>query len=1028
MERMRGESRLAKHPGGQRRILAFMALLGTICTAAGAQIDVNETGLNSGEAIYGQSGPVAENPEAITLVGWGAVEPHSFIDVSFLAYGIFTNVTLVNSGPITATAAGGTVDVTGENLVVDANDQSYGIYSTYGLIANSGRIDVTASGGTALAVSTHFLHANTAKASARAYGLYSEDGAIENTGDMAVTAVAGTAASTAGESQKEVSTYAWAYGFYLDLDDSYTYTYSDRHVSNSGDLLVNAVGGHAEGSVDKVNAFAWAQGINGSAQVPVTNSGRIMVSAAGGTALCTSDQRNPGYGAYAAAHARGIELYGADLNNSGIITVSATGGNSSGPHAAEATAYAQVTGILGCGNVEEEESTEFQNTGALTATAIGGVARSASAKADAYAVVYGLNFGSAMMENTGAITVTAQGGEAESGGQAQAYASAYGLNASGGTLSNSGSIAATALGGVAEGQDTRVGASAIGITTFQTVADNSGDIAVTAQADDIPASDEGIGGAFGAGIHAEASDITNSGDIVVAAHAGAAGTRYSSDAVAYGIYSFGGDVRNSGSITVTATAQDGFTSTAYGISLVGSGGLSNTGVIRATGDTAYELFVAYGTTTLLDTYNVTLDGDPNQACIGVADEGTLALNDATLTVTAVSGETLWDTEYRLFEVENGSVVDGNFAEARAVNPNTTATYHDQGTADSADDTVSLAYTPSGSSALASAAVEKQAISLTTDVVNLHMTTSMLQNILSPSTSGLLADSGSTAESLALTEAASDKSAGIFLEPYYSLVDKDANPLGYDARLWGFSAGYERFVGATLLGFHAGFGKADIDYTGAGYRGNSEEQDIVTAGFSGLTRWDPWLLSYGMTGFYGGHDYFGLTGLNLDEHETASYDSYGTATTLMVGRIFRVRSHILLPEAGLNWLWAHRQRYTTDATDPAWDTTYSAMDDHDLYAAAALRWLGTFTHDEVRVSPSAAVGVRRLLTDAEADAWQSIPGAAPALVRSEQDRTAVTLSGSLTLTEDEHALSLAYDGEYSPDFQRHNLWLRYSWLF
>jgi hypothetical protein len=149
---------------------------------------------------------------------------------------------------------------------------------------------------------------------------------------------------------------------------------------------------------------------------------------------------------------------------------------------------------------------------------------------------------------------------------------------------------------------------------------------------------------------------------------------------------------------------------------------------------------------------------------------------------------------------------------------------------------------------------------------------------------------------------------------------------------------------------------------------------------------------------------------------------------MGGHIFRRGSHILLPEAGLNWLWAHRQRYTTEATDPAWDTTYSAMNDHDLYAAAALRWLGTFVRDDVRISPSVAVGIRHLLTDAEADAWQSIPGTAPVLVRSEQDRTAITLSGSLTLTGDEQALSLAYDGEYSPDAQRHNLWLRYSWLF
>jgi len=109
---------------------------------------------------------------------------------------------------------------------------------------------------------------------------------------------------------------------------------------------------------------------------------------------------------------------------------------------------------------------------------------------------------------------------------------------------------------------------------------------------------------------------------------------------------------------------------------------------------------------------------------------------------------------------------------------------------------------------------------------------------------------------------------------------------------------------------------------------------------------------------------------------------------MAGRTFLTRSHIVLPEAGLNWLWTRRRRHSTDATDPAWDTAYSTTNDHDLYAAAALRWLGTFLHDEIRVSPLVAIGVRHLLTDAETDAWQSIPGPTPAIVRSEQNRTAI----------------------------------------
>jgi hypothetical protein len=41
---------------------------------------------------------------------------------------------------------------------------------------------------------------------------------------------------------------------------------------------------------------------------------------------------------------------------------------------------------------------------------------------------------------------------------------------------------------------------------------------------------------------------------------------------------------------------------------------------------------------------------------------------------------------------------------------------------------------------------------------------------------------------------------------------------------------------------------------------------------------------------------------------------------------------------------------------------------------------------------------------------------------------MTLSASLVLTRTPHAVSLAYDGDYSPNTQRHSIWLRYSCLF
>jgi hypothetical protein len=105
-----------------------------------------------------------------------------------------------------------------------------------------------------------------------------------------------------------------------------------------------------------------------------------------------------------------------------------------------------------------------------------------------------------------------------------------------------------------------------------------------------------------------------------------------------------------------------------------------------------------------------------------------------------------------------------------------------------------------------------------------------------------------------------------------------------------------------------------------------------------------------------------------------------------------------------------------------------MNDHDLQAEASLRWLSGFMHGDTHVTPSASIGIRHLLTDAESTVRQSVPGTAPVLVKSDRERTAMTLSGSVVMKKAQHTVSLAYDGEYSSDTQRHSFWLRYGWQF
>ena len=53
---MRNVGKMCRRVGclaGRQQILAALAILGAMCAVAGAQIDVNETGLHDGEHVYG---------------------------------------------------------------------------------------------------------------------------------------------------------------------------------------------------------------------------------------------------------------------------------------------------------------------------------------------------------------------------------------------------------------------------------------------------------------------------------------------------------------------------------------------------------------------------------------------------------------------------------------------------------------------------------------------------------------------------------------------------------------------------------------------------------------------------------------------------------------------------------------------------------------------------------------------------------------------------------------------------------------
>jgi len=904
------------------------------------------------------------------------------------AVGLYSAGTVDNSSSVVVAATGGTATA---GAAANAEIDAVGMDAD-GNITNSGSIVLNANGGTATA-------GDFAEADVDAYGIYSS-GDVDNSGGIDVTATGGTAtasdevdayveaygigsagavkndgaitvAATGGTATAEFFAFASAEVFGIDASGT---------VDNSGAIDVTAKGGDSSSESGYADHEAEAYGIS-SESGDVINTGSIAVAAEAGTGISITGEDTYGY-----AEAYGIDSGGGVINN-GTISVTANGGSLSeqGYGWVDASAY----GIGADGNID--------NSGSMTVSATGGSATSTVDIGYAQAYAYGLD-SSGSVTNSGTITVNAQGGTADgalSDEDGDAYADAWGIQADG-DIANSGLVTVNATGGTSTADSSEPYALAIGLDSGGNV-DNSGDITVTAT--------------YGSGTGTDPFS-TPFGE----AHAGASG-----------IVSDSGDVVNGGNITATAIAPEMYDTAAVGILFAGSGNLTSTGVIRSFGDRAYEVAVMSGTVTLVDDYNLTLDGDPSVGSLYVAGGASLVLNDAMLSVTPVAGATRMNTEYTIFDTSDGGTVSGVFGGLiDPTNPDIVALYHDQATVDSADDTVSLAYRPGASPLLESAALLRHAIVFSSDLIGHRLVTGFLQNRMASAAPRLYAANHMVAGDA--RRYGSAHADGFFFTPYFANIDKDASPAGYDADLVGFVTGLDRYERGSRYGFHVGFGHAGLDFTGNGYSRNQEDQELLSAGLHLMTSRGNWTVRGQLTGFYGWHDYDGLTGANLELRENADYDSYGVRTTLLAGRPLEGGGQVLLPEAGIEYLWLHRDSFDTDAENSGWDVHSSSLDEHQVSALASLRWLTRLQAGEVEVTPSLSAGVRYLVTDDELDAHQSVAGSGPVSVETDQDDLTGTVSASLRFRKEQLSTELAYGGEFGDDTTLHSAWLRFDYLY
>lgn len=966
-------------------------LMGEGTLALSADIVKNETVI-PGDFFYGMDVSSAAFPfvnnDNFFLTASGDVTG-TFEDVDFDADGIYSSAVgaIENFGNISLLGTGGTAVSSDADAIASLFIKGI---SSQGPVTNYGTLDIAVNGGIASA----FDWADTW---AYVWGIDAA-GAVDNSGTITVASQGGTA-TAASWAFDEV--YAWG----IDTAGA---------VDNSGTIAVSSQGGTAT-AADWAYAVAEAWGIDAAGTVD--NSGAITVSSQGG------DSSSEAGDADSYAYAYGIDA-GGDVANSGAINVTSQAGTATAADWAYAEAYA-------CG-IDSEGTVD--NSGAITVSSQGGNASSVSSYADSYAEAYGLD-AVGDVTNSGVITVSATGGTgiSTSGSNSWVYAEALGI-VSAGAVTNEASVRVTAQGGfISEEGDSEAYATGYGIKADSNIV-NTGSIDVSA-----------IGGTsvstaysstpYALAIGLQADNIINTGDITVTATYGTGtGTDLFSSPVgevhagAGGIVSNGGVVSNSGNIVVAANAADLYDTAAIGIVFLNDGTLTNTGIIRASADRAYEVGVMSGTLTLGEAYNINLDGDPTVGSLFVNDGAILDLNGTALSVTAFGDDFSLNTEYRIFETEGGTgAVNGEFGEISALNPNVAVLYHDQATAGSVDDAISLSYQPKVSPRLEGASLLRHSLKLASDLVGQQLVTSFLQTRAASTVPKLYAVAETVVNDAGWYSGPA-YSGNFFFIPYYANVDKDSDPAGHEADMVGFVSGLERQNKGNRYGFHLGFNHAAIDFTGHGFSHNQENQELVSAGVHLMGSRNHWTWRGQLSGFYGWHDYDGLTGPGLEISEDADYNSYGMRATLLAGRMFKKGDQILLPEIGMEYLWLHGESFTTDADNPDWDMHSDSLDEHQADAVISLHWLTRLQRGNMEITPSLAAGLRYLLTDDELDVHQSVVGSGPVAVKSEQDDIAGTVSASVRLGKNNLATELAYAGEFGDDTSLHTAWVRFHCLF
>lgn len=272
----------------------------------------------------------------------------------------------------------------------------------------------------------------------------------------------------------------------------------------------------------------------------------------------------------------------------------------------------------------------------------------------------------------------------------------------------------------------------------------------------------------------------------------------------------------------------------------------------------------------------------------------------------------------------------------------------------------------------------------------------------------------------------DDMTSLFVKTYYTKSNKNTDPVGYDADIYGVIGGLNYQVGDnSIIGFHAGYGYADIQYSGVGYDSREENSDIYTVGVQALTKYNNFLISgissynYYDNSYEDGSDIFS---------SSADYSAHSISSEVELGYMFEIDNYTIVPSVAFHHDYFKSDSFTANDKNGSAGVTYGEFSDNKFSSILGVDLYADYNMgDGWSVTPSIGFGYERVLNPSRLTNEINV-GKVSVLYEDEEDKNIYSANAFVSFEKDDHRLSLGYTGEYSTTTKSNTIWLEYGLKF